>query len=47
MNHDRIQMPNEEEASDITGRYDAVHLAAELYCLRGTIFLFGVWKRLN
>lgn len=29
MNHDRIQMPNEEEASDITGRYDAAHLAAE------------------
>lgn len=29
MSHDRIQRPSEEEALDITGRYDAALLAAE------------------
>lgn len=37
-------MANEEEASDITGIYDAVHLAAEkavvLLLVTGTIFFF-------
>lgn len=44
---DLIQMPNKEEASDITSRYDAVHLAAEKAVVLFTSYNFSFVQHLK